>query len=63
MMQVTRMLASAFFIRHLTNAEQLADELENKVKGTKPEKLEPAEEPQTHAHRARGHQPRRSPNI
>ena len=49
MMFVTRMLASAFFIRHLTNAEQLADQLEEKVKGTKPEKLEPAEEPQTHA--------------
>ena len=32
--QVTRMLASAFFIRHLTDADQLADELENKVSGT-----------------------------
>ncbi len=48
MMRVTRMLASAFFIRHLTNADQLADELEKKVHGTKPEKLEP-EEPETHA--------------
>jgi dienelactone hydrolase len=48
MVFVTRMLATAFFIRHLTNAEQLADQLEKKVKGTKPEKLEP-EEPETHA--------------
>ena len=31
---VTRMLASAFFIRHLTDAPQLADELENKIRGT-----------------------------
>ena len=37
--QVTRMLASAFFIRHLTDADQLADELENKVKGTTVEDL------------------------
>ncbi len=37
--QVTRMLASAFFIRHLTGAEQLADEMENKVKGTTVEDL------------------------
>ncbi len=27
----TRILASAFFIRHLTDADQLADEMENKV--------------------------------
>jgi len=38
--QVTRMLASAFFIRYLTDADQLADELENKVKGTTVEDLE-----------------------
>jgi len=38
--QVTRMLASAFFIRHLTDAVQLADELEDKVKGTTVEDLE-----------------------
>ena len=38
--QVTRMLASAFFIRHLTDADQLADELEDKVKGTTVEDLE-----------------------
>jgi dienelactone hydrolase len=38
--QVTRMLASAFFIRYLTDADQLADELEAKVKGTTPEDLE-----------------------
>jgi len=37
--QVTRMLASAFFIRHLTDADQLADELENKIKGTTLEDL------------------------
>jgi len=38
--QVTRMLASAFFIRHLTDAQQLADEMENKVKGTTLEDLQ-----------------------
>ncbi|MGS0688671.1 dienelactone hydrolase family protein [Nakamurella sp. GG22] len=38
--QVTRMLASAFFIRYLTDADQLADELEDKVKGTTVEDLE-----------------------
>ena len=38
--QATRMLASAFFIRHLTDADQLADELENKVRGTSVEDLE-----------------------
>lgn len=37
--QVTRTLASAFFIRHLTDADQLADEMENKVKGTTLEDL------------------------
>ncbi len=31
----TRILASAFFVRHLTNAPQLADEMESKVGGTK----------------------------
>lgn len=36
----TRILASAFFIRHLTDAQQLADELENKVKGTTVEDLQ-----------------------
>ena len=34
------MLASAFFIRHLTDADQLADEMEDKVKGTTVEDLE-----------------------
>lgn len=38
--QVTRMLASAFFIRHLTDAAQLADEMDDKVKGTTIEDLE-----------------------
>ncbi len=38
--QVTRMLASAFFIRYLTDAEQLADEMDDKVKGTTIESLE-----------------------
>ena len=38
--QATRMLASAFFIRYLTDADQLADELENKIKGTTVEDLE-----------------------
>jgi len=36
----TRILASAFFIRHLTDADQLADEMENKVSGTTIEDLE-----------------------
>jgi dienelactone hydrolase len=31
----TRILASAFFIRHLTDAPQLADQMESKVGGTK----------------------------
>ena len=31
----TRILASAFFIRHLTDAPQLADQMERKVGGTK----------------------------
>ncbi len=44
--QVTRMLASAFFIRYLTDAEQLADELEDKVKGTT---LEDLEDPDLHS--------------
>ena len=34
MQRVTRMLASAFFIRYLTDAPQLADELEDKVRGS-----------------------------
>jgi len=38
--QATRTLASAFFIRHLTDADQLADELEDKVRGTSVELLE-----------------------
>jgi dienelactone hydrolase len=37
--QVTRLLATAFLLRHLTDAEQLADELEGKVKGTTLEDL------------------------
>ena len=44
--QATRTLASAFFIRHLTDADQLADELEDKVKGTS---VEPLENPDLHA--------------
>ena len=39
--QATRTLASAFFIRHLTDAPQLADQLETKVAGTKV--LDPAD--------------------
>ncbi|WP_420122233.1 dienelactone hydrolase family protein [Nakamurella sp.] len=31
----TRILASAFFVRHLTDAPQLADQMESKVAGTK----------------------------
>ena len=43
--RVTRMLASAFFIRYLTDAPQLADELEDKVRGSVIEDLtEDAEE-------------------
>ena len=38
--QVTRMLGAAFFIRYLTDAEQLADEMDDKVKGTTIESLE-----------------------
>jgi dienelactone hydrolase len=37
--RAARMLASAFFIRYLTDADQLADELENKVRGTMLEDL------------------------
>ena len=44
--QATRTLASAFFIRHLTDADQLADELEDKVKGTT---VEPLEDPDLHS--------------
>ena len=39
MQRVVRMLASAFFIRHLTDAPQLADQLENEVKGASIEDL------------------------
>ena len=49
------MLASAFFIRYLTDAEQLADELEDKVKGTT---LEDLEDPDLHSSVVRG-RPRR----
>jgi hypothetical protein len=44
--QATRTLASAFFIRHLTDADELADELEDKVKGTS---FEPLEDPDLHS--------------
>ena len=44
--QATRTRASAFFIRHLTDADQLADELEDKVKGTT---VEPLEDPDLHS--------------
>lgn len=37
--QITRLLATAFLLRHLTDAEQLADELEGKIKGTTLEDL------------------------
>jgi dienelactone hydrolase len=37
--QVSRLLATAFLLRHLTDAEQLADELEGKIKGTTLEDL------------------------
>ena len=40
------MLASAFFIRYLTDADQLADELEDKVKGTT---LEDLDDPDLHS--------------
>jgi dienelactone hydrolase len=38
--QVVRLLATAFLLRHLTDADQLADELEGKIKGTTLEDLE-----------------------
>lgn len=41
----TRMLASAFFIRYLTDAPQLADQLEDKVKGTKLQDLDDPTDP------------------
>jgi dienelactone hydrolase len=44
MQRVTRMLASAFFIRYLTDAPQLADELEDKVRGSILEDLTEDEE-------------------
>jgi dienelactone hydrolase len=37
--QISRLLATAFLLRHLTDAEQLADELEGKIKGTTLEDL------------------------
>jgi len=37
--QATRVLASAFFLRHLADQDQLADALEAKVAGTMPEPL------------------------
>ncbi len=40
--QVTRMLATAFLLRHLTGAEQLADELDGKIKGTTIDDLDAA---------------------
>ena len=40
--QLTRMLATAFLLRHLTDADQLADDLEGKVKGTTLEDLDAA---------------------
>lgn len=43
--RITRVLASAFFIRHLTDAPQLADQLENSIRGTAV--LDPAVPPQT----------------
>ncbi len=43
--QATRMLASAFFIRYLTDAEQLADEMDDKVRGTTVESLEDPDTP------------------
>ena len=41
--QVTRMLATAFLLRHVAGHDQLADELDGKVKGTKLEDLADAE--------------------
>lgn len=38
--QVVRMLSSAFLLRHLTDADQLADDLEGKIKGTVLEDLD-----------------------
>ena len=38
--QVARMLATAFLLRHLTDQDQLADELDGKVKGTTLEDLD-----------------------
>lgn len=46
--QITRMLASAFFLRHLTDNPQLADEMEDSVRGTElidTTEPEPAPEP------------------
>ncbi len=38
--QATRVLAAAFFLRHLAGQDQLADELEGKIAGTKTEDLD-----------------------
>jgi len=38
--QVVRLLATAFLLRHLTDQEQLADELEGKIRGTTLEDLQ-----------------------
>jgi len=43
------MLASAFFIRYLTDAPQLADELEDKVRGSILEDLTEDEEEEEEA--------------
>jgi dienelactone hydrolase len=37
--EATRVLASAFFLRHLAGQDQLADDLEAKIAGTVPESL------------------------
>jgi hypothetical protein len=40
MQHVVRLLATAFLLRHLTDGDQLAHELEGKVKGTTLEDLD-----------------------
>jgi hypothetical protein len=40
--QVVRLLATAFLLRHLTDQDQLADEIEGKIKGTTLEDLDAA---------------------
>ena len=42
--QATRLMAAAFFLRHLADQDQLADELEGKIAGTSPEDLEKVRE-------------------